>query len=299
MHALHGYLLLDKPAGRTSAQVVRAISRMTYDARCGHLGTLDPMATGLLVACLGDALKLVPFLQKGLKRYIAEVRFGLATDTCDMDGQIVGKAEVPAALQDRITRVLKRFVGTIQQVPPVFSAIKVKGRRLYKAARKGEEVEAPVREITIQDITVVSRREDSVVLDVRCSAGTYIRALARDLGDAVNCPAVLASLRRIESAPFHLDKAVPFELLESGREKVQDHIAPLTAYLPNLPHLELSSRQAKLARTGRPLAELEGIPQGTTLLLDGAGRLIAIGEGEGEPRVMRIRRVFTGPQSEE
>jgi tRNA pseudouridine55 synthase len=297
MDALHGYLLLDKPAGRTSAQVVRSVSHLIHGARCGHLGTLDPAATGLLVACLGDALKLVPYLQKGLKRYIAEVRFGMATDTCDLDGQVVATSEVPAVLQDRISRVLRRFLGTVQQVPPVYSAIKVKGRRLHKSARKGEEVEVPVREVTFQDITIVSRRPDSVVLDVRCSAGTYIRALARDLGSAVNCPAVLASLRRIESTPFHLDDAVQFELLESGRAKVEEHVAPLTRYLPNLPRLVLSSRQAKLARTGTPLAELDAAPAGPILLFDSADRLLGIGEGCEEPRVVRIRRVFSGPAS--
>jgi len=292
--SLDGFLLLDKPPGLTSAQVVRRISGIGAGARCGHLGTLDPLATGLLVVCIGNALKLVPYLVKGRKRYVAEIAFGTGTDTFDAQGTAVERAPVPANLHHKISKVLPDFLGTQQQTPPAYSAIKVNGTPLYKLARKGRHVEPSPREVTFFSIRIVSRQECAIVLDVVCSAGTYIRSLAHDLGVAVKCPATLASLRRLESAPFSIEQAVPFEAIEAGRERIDSWLHPLEEYLPPLPRLTLNPDAERRVRHGRALTGLQ-CKDGDLLLLSEHGRLVAIGEGQEVDSSIRIKRVVDTP----
>jgi len=249
------------------------------------------MATGLLVVCVGNALKLVPYLQKGRKRYFAEVTFGQSTDTYDLDGTVESEAPVPNDLHEKLSSAIPRFAGTIMQKPPAYSAIKVDGKRLYRLARRGKDVELKEREVTFHSLTVRSRRKDAVVLDVVCSAGTYIRSLAHDLGAVVGCPSVLSSLRRIQSTPFSLDDAVRFEELATGRQQVQDHLLPIESALPPLPTITVSADQERMVLNGR---QLEGLAprDGYVLLLSGSGALLAIGEGLPCDGVVRIRRVI-------
>jgi tRNA pseudouridine55 synthase len=291
MPDLNGFLLIDKPCLRTSASVVRELSRMLGGVKCGHLGTLDPMATGLLVVCVGNAVKLVPYLQKGSKKYLAEISFGRSTDTYDAEGKTVKEGEVPEDLHKRVLRSLTRFDGVVKQLPPSFSAVKVNGKRLHKLARQGKPVSRPEREVTFYGITVISKRADAVVLEVNCSAGTYIRSLAHDLGKAVGCPAHLSALRRASSAPFSLDRCIDFESLHLGRTDPAEHIIPVEEFLPPLPRRLMSASEEKMVRNGMCL-QLDGAAPTTVLLMSEAGRLVALGQGDAERETIRIRRVI-------
>jgi tRNA pseudouridine55 synthase len=284
-----GYLLLDKPRGRSSAWVTRRIGHLA-GAKAGHLGTLDPMATGLLVVCVGNALKLVPYLQKGTKRYLAEVTFGKATDTYDAEGNVTRTGKIPEDLHARVRKAIKRFSGTVLQAPPPYSAIKVDGERLYKRARKGEEVELKEREVTFYEVRILNLRADAVVLDVTCSAGTYIRSLAHDLGKAVRCPACLSSLRRTESRPFTVENAVSLEELEAGTLSLAEAVQPMERFLPALPRIDLTPTEAGQVRNGVPLPGVRVRP-GPCLLFAPDGTLLAVGESSEEKERVSIRRV--------
>jgi len=286
-----GILLLDKPAEITSAQVVRGLSRLTGGLRCGHLGTLDPMATGLLVVLVGNALKLAQYFIKGTKRYVAEVEFGRSTDTWDREGKVVEEGRIPTDLLTRIERAIPAFRGSILQVPPSYSAIKVKGRRLYDLARRGDGVEAPPRTVVIHSLSILKATPHSVLLDVRCGSGTYIRSLAHDLGVAIGCPAMLGSLRRLGSEPFHVDDAVPYESLTAGLSDWYDHLRPMEWKLPPLPMVTMDDDQTRLALHGVTL-HIEAPADGPLLLLGPDGRAMAVGMGSAEQLEIRIKRVI-------
>jgi tRNA pseudouridine55 synthase len=290
MSAPSGFLLVDKPAGPTSAAVTRQLGH-ALNTKTGHLGTLDPMATGLLVVCVGNALKLVPYLQKGVKRYLAEITFGQATDTYDAQGEVTRIGPVPEDLQVRVRKALKRFSGDVLQKPPPFSAIRVDGSRLLKKARKGEAVELPDRPVTFYDVRVTNSRPSGIVLDVQCSAGTYIRSLAHDLGQAIRVPACLTALRRVESHPFHVDAAVSLDGLLSDAALPQSFVVPVEEYLPTLPRITLSPEEARSVHNGVALAGAR-VRAGTCLLMTEAGQLLALGESIPAEDRVKIRRVI-------
>jgi tRNA pseudouridine55 synthase len=289
-----GFLLIDKPGKVTSATVARKIGYLMGGIRAGHLGTLDPMATGLLVVCVGRAAKLVPYLQKGTKRYIAKITFGYSTDTYDAEGQQTNSAPVPDDLEKRVTKALGKYTGEFKQLPPPYSAVKVQGQRSYKAARRGEKLLLKERTITIYSLARVHAVGADIVLDVQCSAGTYIRSLAHDLGKTVKCPATLTSLRRVESWPFTLERAVSYADLLSGRENILDHVCELESFLPPLPRINLAPEQVKPVRHGvaLPLQDLESEQEGPVLILDPQGLLLAIGEVSKDEERVRIKRVI-------
>lgn len=290
MGTADGYLLVDKPVGRTSASVTRELGRL-LDSKAGHLGTLDPLATGLLVVCVGKALKLVPYMQKGAKRYLAEVTFGRATETYDMEGKETRVAPLPEDLQARVRKGLRRFAGEMLQKPPPYSAIKVGGTRLLKLARQGVEVELPERAVTFYDIQVRNWRPDGVILDISCTAGTYIRSLAHDLGDAIKVPACLTSLRRLESHPFNVDEAVDLDEMLADNVPLATFVRPVEAYLPALPRIILTEAEAGTVRHGVSLPGAR-VRAGACLLMDGPERLVAIGESRPDEDRVKIRRVL-------
>ncbi len=285
-----GYLLVDKPAGRTSASVTRQLGRI-LDARAGHLGTLDPLATGLLVVCIGKALKLVPYLQKGAKRYLAEVTFGRATDSYDAEGKVTDEGEVPSDLQARVRKGLKRFSGDVIQMPPPFSAVKVDGTRLLKRARRGEDVELPERQVTFYEISIQNWRPESVILEVSCSAGTYIRSLANDLGKEIRVPAYLSSLRRLESHPFNVSEATEADELVADNAPIGSYLRPIEDFLPPLPRIELTEAEVTTVGHGVSLPGAR-VREGACLLMDGPERLIAIGESRPAEERVKIKRVL-------
>ncbi|MDD2903312.1 MAG: tRNA pseudouridine(55) synthase TruB, partial [Syntrophales bacterium] len=207
---LSGILLIDKPAGPSSFEVVRRVRKALKVRKAGHGGTLDPFATGLLLLCIGEATKLVPFLMPEPKTYRAQVKLGEETDTQDLTGQVVARSEeLPAPAQ--VYEAAAGFVGEIEQVPPMYSALRHQGKRLYQLARRGETVEVKPRKVTIYSLEVLEVDLPRVRLQVRCSPGTYIRTLAADLGQALGCGAHLAALRRLAVGPFKVAEALALE----------------------------------------------------------------------------------------
>jgi len=208
---LHGVVVVDKPAGVTSAQVVTAVRKRLGCSRVGHTGTLDPMATGVLPICLGEATKLASYLLADDKAYEAELELGLETDTLDLDGEVLARAPDAAAAvtEAAIRAALPRFVGVIQQVPPMYSAIRLDGRRLHQLARAGVEVEREPRTVTIHRLDLLAFEPPRIRLAVACSKGTYVRSLVADLGTALGCGAALSALRRTQSGLFTLATAAP------------------------------------------------------------------------------------------
>jgi len=245
---LHGLLVLDKPAGATSAEVVTAIRRRFQVDRVGHTGTLDPMATGVLPLCLGEATKLAPYLLADDKAYEAELTLGVETDTLDADGAVVARApEAAAGVSEAALReALAVWVGDRLQVPPMFSALRHEGRRLHQLARAGEEVERRPRPIAIRRLDLLEFDPPRARIRVDCSKGTYVRSLAADIGRALGCGAHLSALRRVRSGRFTLDQAVTLEDASAA------HLVPLAAAL-DLPCLIIAFDQLRAVVDGRPV----------------------------------------------
>lgn len=250
---IHGFLNIDKPAGMTSHDVVARIRRLAGQKRIGHGGTLDPAATGVLPIALGEATRLVEYLVEGRKAYRATVRLGITTTTDDAEGTILDQQPTPHLTSDDLARVVQRFVGTIQQAPPIYSAIQVDGQRMYDLARKGEAIDLPPREVTIDAIDIRDWQSPLLTIDVRCSKGTYIRALARDLGTALGCGAHLAALRRTAVGPLTLDTAVPLNALLTNRTLLDQHLLPPARAVEDWPQASVGEGLIKRIRNGLPV----------------------------------------------
>lgn len=256
--AIHGLVLVDKPTGPTSHDVVARARRALHEKRIGHVGTLDPMATGLLGLLVGAATRLSEYLVEKDKRYTATVRFGRETNTYDAEGEVIaetGRVPERAALE----AALERFRGAQMQRPPAFSAIKRDGQRAYALARQGEEVVLEPRPVTVYELQLLDWAPPDATLDVRCSAGTYIRSLAHDLGQMLEAGAHLAALRRTAVGPWRVEQAVSLADLEAGEAPV----LPMEAALPDWPRVELNEDEARRVWHGNV------VPLGT----NGAGPL--------------------------
>ncbi|GMV40154.1 MAG: tRNA pseudouridine synthase B [Myxococcales bacterium] len=281
MGELGGVLAVDKPPGVTSFDVVQAVRRALGVRRVGHAGTLDPFATGLLVVCVGEATKAVPFLMDGDKEYEAVVALGSETDTLDTEGVVVAEADAAHVTREAAIEAARAFVGLVEQVPPAYSAIHQGGRRLYELARAGVAVEAPSRWVRMEHITVTGFEPGRVSLRVRCGKGTYIRSLARDLGRALGTVAHLAALRRTESGAFRVAGAVSLtEVLSQGRE-VAGRLVPIEEALAHLPALHLDEDTAQRVGWGQRVAVSGTSDAEATRLLDPCGRLVAVGRVHG------------------
>lgn len=215
----NGLLVIDKPVGYTSRDVVNIVSRFLNTPKVGHAGTLDPIATGILVVAVGDGLKLLEFLSNDIKEYIATVKFGILTDTLDVTGKILKKNENYFINQSKLKDVLESFRGRYFQEVPLYSSVRVNGKRLYKYARENEEVELPKREVEIFDIELLESDHDGFSFRVKVSKGTYIRSLIRDIGEKVNILCTMSSLRRIKQGNFDIDDAITMEDIEKNRIK--------------------------------------------------------------------------------
>jgi tRNA pseudouridine55 synthase len=242
-----GVLLVDKPQGLTSHDVVNQIRRRFGTRRVGHAGTLDPLATGLLVVAVGPATRFLQYLPLEPKVYEAEIAFGRASTTYDAEGELTEEREVPADLAGALAQILPRFTGLIEQMPPMFSAIKIKGQPLYKYARLGKEIERTARTVHIGRCDVSSVEGACVRVTVECSGGTYIRSLAHDLGEALGCGAYLASLRRTKVGKFGLKSATPLAQVDPSR------LIPLAEALPPMPLFELDQAQSAHIMEGRAI----------------------------------------------
>lgn len=295
---MNGVLLIDKPSGPTSFDAVRAVRRAAGQRKVGHAGTLDPLASGLLVVCVGQGTKLVPFLMEGDKRYLATVRLGFETDTDDALGEPTAEAPPGEIGPDDVTAALRRFSGEIEQVPPAFSALKSGGEPLHRKARRGEPVAPEPRRIVIHALELVDLEGDEIRLDIRCSKGTYVRSLARDLGRALGTRAHLAALRRTGSSGFDVRDALPLAELQPLADSgdLVARIIPLARALPSFPAVELAPEELVGVRNGNPLPaagrdEIAALETGSQLrLLDPSGELIAIARLGGE--LLQPVRVF-------
>jgi tRNA pseudouridine55 synthase len=212
---LHGYLVIDKPAGWTSHDVVARVRRLTGERKVGHAGTLDPAATGVLPVAVGLATRSLEFLSESTKTYLAEITLGVRTDSYDIDGEVVAIDPAIDVIRDDLERAIAAFEGVQTQLPPMHSAIKVGGKRLYELARKGEEIERELRQITIHEIRLIEWSPPTATVLIDCSKGTYIRSIAHDLGERLGCGAYLSNLVRLRTGPFTLDDAWTLAELEA------------------------------------------------------------------------------------
>jgi tRNA pseudouridine55 synthase len=290
---MNGILVVNKPPGWTSHDVVARVRRLTREKRVGHAGTLDPMATGVLLVCLGRATRVTEYLMTSDKTYRAVMRLGIETDTYDADGQVLVTQPVNVDESD-VRRVLARFVGQIDQVPPMYSALKREGRPLYKLARKGLEVEREPRRVTVHAITLHAWQLPDMTIDVRCSPGTYIRSLAHDVGAALGCGAHLTRLTRLASGSFTLDDAVTLQDL-IGLEDLAGLLRPLDAALQDLPAVTLDADQARRMLMGQVIPA-EGAKALANAPLhrayDAAGTFLAIIAYDPQAHVWRPHKVL-------
>lgn len=289
-----GILLLDKPPGITSNAALARAKRVLGIKKAGHTGTLDPMASGLLALCFGQATKVAGFLLDADKTYEAEVRLGVTTDSEDAEGEVLERKPVPALDDERIEAVLDTFRGPIEQIPPMHSALKHKGQRLYELARRGETVERPPRSVVLHELELIDRDDESLRLKVSCSKGTYIRSLARDIGEALGCGAHLSELRRTASAPFDIRDAVELEALESlTRDQALALLTPPDRALEHLPAVELDEQQAKRIVQGQRLADLRWAHSGQVRIYSPEA-FLGIGEMDGTGHLKPVRLFTAG-----
>ena len=287
-----GFLVVDKPPGMTSHDVVDAARRWLGTRRVGHLGTLDPQATGVLPLAVRGATKLIPFLEGGAKAYDGTIVLGVETDTLDAEGEVRARFEGELPGRAAVEAKLATFLGDVQQVPPMYSAVKKDGVPLHRLARQGQEVEREPKWITIEAIQLTRFESPELDVHVDCSAGTYVRVLAADLGAALGCGAHLGGLRRTRSGPFTDEDAIDFEWLEKAApEEVEDGLIPPEVAL-GFPVARLEGPlRARLAHGGDvPAGELHDRRPGTRVsIVDGAGAFVAVGEIRADHRLWPLR----------
>jgi tRNA pseudouridine55 synthase len=265
---ISGLLNIDKPKGITSHDVVNRIRKVARQRKVGHAGTLDPMATGVLLVCLGQATRLIEYLVAGRKRYRATIRFGVSTDTLDADGAVTAEKSPQDLTEAQLRALLLTFTGEIEQVPPIFSALKKGGTPLYKLARAGQTVEVEPRRVTIDSLTWIDWQPPDLTLDVVCSPGTYIRSLARDLGQAAGPGAHLAELTRTASGEWTLAEAVPLARLEReaahGPSGWQSHLYPPDRAVNHLPRVTLDQKSSQRIKHGQQIEISSDLSAGET-----------------------------------
>jgi tRNA pseudouridine55 synthase len=272
---VEGVLIIDKPAGITSHDVVNWVRRVSGLRRVGHAGTLDPLATGVLLLCLGRATRLVEYLVGQPKTYETAVRLGQITDTYDADGVVVAERPIPPLSAADIEGALARFRGSIQQVVPLYAAIKQGGQPLYRLARQGLDVTPPVREVTIYELTLLEWASPLLRLRVVCSAGAYIRSLAHDLGERLGCGGHVQALRRTAVGRFTVDAAVP--LADLTTENLPAHLLPSDTAVVHLPRLDLSTLAATRLQQGQPVERDDAQPDASLVrVYNAAGHFIGV-----------------------
>ncbi len=293
--AVNGILLLDKPGGITSTQALNRAKRVLGAMRGGHTGSLDPLATGILPLTFGEATKLSAYLLNAEKSYVVEARLGVATDTGDADGAVLREAPVPALDAADVEKVLAGFRGTIEQIPPMYSALKHKGERLYEIARRGETVVREPRPVTLYELRLVGLEAERMTIAMRCSKGTYVRTLVEDIGTALGSCAHVTALRRTAVAGFTEagDRLVPLAELETADAPRELLLAP-ESVLRERPALNLTRELAFFLRRGRPVLVPQAPTEGFVRLYDEAGRFFGVGEMIEDGRIAP-RRLLRAP----
>jgi len=288
---MDGALLVDKPLGVTSNFALQKVKRLLAAKKAGHAGTLDPLASGLLIALFGEATKFAGLLLDSDKEYLATLKLGETTATGDAEGALLKSSPVEVSAAE-LREVLKRFHGEIEQVPPMHSALKRDGVPLYKLARRGESVELKPRRVRILELEMLDFQKPLLEIRVRCSKGTYVRTLAEDIGAALGCGAHLAGLRRTASGQFRVDDAIAVDVLEGmAPAERRARLLGLDALLAELPRIDLDAGLAAKLRNGQSLA-LQTSPEGISAVYGPGGALIGIGRAEeGILRPLRLTQV--------
>lgn len=248
---MNGIILIDKPQGWTSHDVVGKLRGILHERRIGHSGTLDPLATGLLVVFIGRATRAVEFAEADRKEYIAGLRLGMNTDTQDITGRIISKeTDIPDEPEVRIA--IERFRGELEQIPPMYSAVKIGGKKLYELARKGESIERKPRHITIFGLEITGRSDNDYILDVVCSKGTYIRTLCHDIGAALGCGGCMSSLRRTKSGVFSVDNAYTIAEIQEAADRGEEEklLLPIDTLFAGYPKLSVDADSEKKLKNG-------------------------------------------------
>ena len=292
---VNGVLLLDKPAGMTSNAVLQYVKRLFGAKKTGHTGSLDKMATGLLPLCFGEATKFSGMLLDSSKHYFATCSLGVKTRTGDATGDIVDVREVPELSREKIEAILARYKGEISQVPPMFSALKRNGHKLYKLAYQGIEVERSPRAVHIYDLNLRDFSHDQIDVEVRCSKGTYIRTLAEDIGEAVGCGAHISALRRTGVGPFTEEQMISLSKLETlaeiSFEALDKILLPIDCAMRQLASVELEDDVVYYLRQGQPVLVPHAPIKGLVRIYDQRDRFLGIGEVRDDGRIAPRRLV--------
>ncbi|MDO9131378.1 MAG: tRNA pseudouridine(55) synthase TruB [Anaerolineales bacterium] len=297
-NAISGILVVDKPVGLTSHDVVQIVRSGTGIRRAGHTGTLDPRASGVLVVLIGPAVRLSEFVSASDKRYQAILRLGSTTDTYDAEGRFTRQSSAPVNVtEEKFEEALKQFIGEIEQTPPPFSAVKVHGRKAYEMARQGEEVELAPRKIQVYHLEVLEWAPPEVVIDVHCSSGTYVRSLANDMGNVLGCGAYLVGLRRTKNGRFSLRDAIPLRKLQEAFQAGNwyQFLIPAAEALADWPAIELNPDEVEEATHGHRVKAAPDAKPGLVRGVSMAGELIAIMElaqGEDGSPEWQPKKVF-------
>lgn len=276
----NGIIIIDKPAGWTSMDVCAKLRGILKTKKIGHAGTLDPMATGVLPVFVGQATRAVSFAEGGEKEYVAGLRLGRTTNTQDTEGQTLTQAPVTVR-REELEAVLPRFTGEISQIPPMFSAIKINGQKLYDLARQGKEVERKARAVTVFALEVVEQvSETDYILRIRCSKGTYVRTLCHDIGQALGCGGCMFSLRRTMAAGFTLDESVTLEQMQEGGEAL---LRPTDSLFRDRPDYRLKTeKQEERCRNGNPFFIQENLPEGEYRIYGREGEFLCLSRLQGD-----------------
>ena len=289
-----GVLVIDKPTGMTSHDVVQIVRNGTHIRRAGHTGTLDPRASGVLVVLVGPAVRLSEFISASEKRYQAVLRLGLTTDTFDMDGHVLMSSPVNISYEE-LEETLKTFIGEFDQIPPVYSAIKINGEKAYERARRGEEVEMEPRKVRVDSIELLDWESPEAIIDIQCSSGTYVRSLIHDLGEKLGCGATLVGLRRTKNGRFSLRDAVSLRRLQEAFVNGDWYrfLIPAAEALGDWYTVELTLDQVDQVRHGHRVPAVEDVPTDTIArAVSEEGELVALVEYDAEAHEWQPRKVF-------
>ena len=287
---IDGVFLLNKPLGFSSNQALKKIQWLFNAKKAGHTGTLDPMASGLLPICIGEATKFSHRLLEANKTYIATIQLGVTTTTGDQEGEVVNQKDV-VLKPNQLEETLQKFIGDITQIPPMFSALKFEGKPLYEYARQGIEIERKSRQVTIYDITLNKIEESIVILEVSCSKGTYIRTLAEDIGHALGCGAYLKGLERTQTGNFQLSDALTIEAIEAmsmaSREKT---LLPVDALLEGLSSIQLTLTETEAIKKGQAI-DFNGKNDNELRLYGASGQFLGVGQPDLQGRLFPKRLI--------
>lgn len=305
-----GVILVDKPTGMSSNHVLQKVRGMFAAQKAGHTGALDPLATGMLPVCLGEATKFSQYLLDSDKCYQVVAHLGVRTDTSDADGEVVSEKPVSVNLE-QVEQALDAFRGPIQQVPTMFSALKYQGKPLYEYARKGIEVPREARPITVYSFDIVKLEGHLLTMDVHCSKGTYVRTLVDDLGEALGCGAHVAALRRTRVADYPVEQMFTLEQLQARRDQANDEelnpgfyldelLLPMDTAVANLPELHIDAASASYVRNGNPVRVTSELPTGPVRIkLEGTEEFLGVGELDDEAMLAPKRLIVPAAQRAE